>query len=232
MVNFKQPYFSRSLTEFWSRWHISLSTWFRDYLYIPLGGNKVSKFHWYFNLFLTFLISGLWHGASWTYIIWGSLHGFYLIMAIVFAKPITIVSKMIESIVGSLFLRIVNIFWTFILVSFAWIFFRASNFEQAWYIVSHIGVNFKQGINAILYNENNLRNHYLYAEKNKIHLFLCVFWVLSLLAFELINHRISITQYFMKKPAVIRWLLYLCFAALFAVFGLFESKQQFTYFQF
>lgn len=75
MKNFNTPYFSKSITEFWKRWHISLSTWFRDYVYIPLGGNRVSKPRHYLNLFLTFLISGLWHGANWTFVIWGALHG-------------------------------------------------------------------------------------------------------------------------------------------------------------
>ncbi len=75
MTNFRSPYFSSSFKEFWSRWHISLSTWFKDYVYIPLGGNRVGKFRCYLNLLLTFLISGLWHGASWTFIIWGGIHG-------------------------------------------------------------------------------------------------------------------------------------------------------------
>ena len=82
MTNFRRPYFSMSIREFWQRWHISLSTWFRDYVYIPLGGNRVVKWRWYYNLFITFLVSGLWHGAEWTFVIWGALHGFYLIFAI------------------------------------------------------------------------------------------------------------------------------------------------------
>ena len=87
MDNFKRPYFSKSISEFWKRWHISLSTWFRDYLYIPLGGNKVVKWRWYYNLFITFLVSGFWHGANWTFIAWGALHGIYLITAIILKNP-------------------------------------------------------------------------------------------------------------------------------------------------
>src|SRR5690606_1835235 len=75
MKNFDRPYFSKNISEFWRRWHISLSSWFRDYLYIPLGGNRVSAIRRYFTLFLVFMISGLWHGASWNFVIWGSLHG-------------------------------------------------------------------------------------------------------------------------------------------------------------
>lgn len=82
MQNFNRPYFSKSISEFWKRWHISLSTWFRDYLYIPLGGNRVGIPRWYFNLFFTFMVSGLWHGANWTFVIWGALHGTYLIIGI------------------------------------------------------------------------------------------------------------------------------------------------------
>ncbi|MFD2144187.1 MBOAT family O-acyltransferase [Mucilaginibacter antarcticus] len=77
MDNFRSPYFSRSVSEFWSRWHISLSTWFRDYLYIPLGGNRVAVPHWYLNLLIVFVVSGFWHGANWTFIIWGALHGIF-----------------------------------------------------------------------------------------------------------------------------------------------------------
>ncbi|GAB3811400.1 hypothetical protein GCM10028895_01510 [Pontibacter rugosus] len=75
MENFRSPYFAKTISEFWGRWHISLSTWFRDYLYIPLGGNRVVKWRWYYNLFIVFLVSGLWHGASWTFVIWGLCTG-------------------------------------------------------------------------------------------------------------------------------------------------------------
>jgi len=85
MVNFRTPYGSTSISEFWSRWHISLSSWFRDYLYIPLGGNRVLRWRWFMNLMIVFLVSGLWHGANWTYVVWGALHGIYLVLAIVFA---------------------------------------------------------------------------------------------------------------------------------------------------
>ncbi|WP_024769161.1 MBOAT family O-acyltransferase [Aquimarina macrocephali] len=117
MTNFNRPYFSASVSEFWTRWHISLSTWFRDYVYIPLGGNRVVKPRWLFNLFITFLISGLWHGANWTFVIWGGLNGIYLI---------------IEVLIGSKNRKgILNVLMTFMLINFAWIFFRANTIEQA-----------------------------------------------------------------------------------------------------
>jgi alginate O-acetyltransferase complex protein AlgI len=80
MQNFDRPYLSRSISEFWRRWHISLSTWFRDYLYVPLGGSKKSRWRNHFNVFITFVVSGLWHGASWTYVVWGAFHGAILVL--------------------------------------------------------------------------------------------------------------------------------------------------------
>ncbi|PIV92368.1 MAG: membrane-bound O-acyltransferase family protein, partial [Flavobacteriaceae bacterium CG17_big_fil_post_rev_8_21_14_2_50_33_15] len=127
MTNFCRPYFASSISEFWTRWHISLSTWFKDYVYIPLGGNRVVKWRWLFNLFITFLISGLWHGANWTFVFWGALNGCYLILeAIVFKRRRD---------------GIFNIVFTFILINFAWIFFRANSITEALYIIKKIGTS-------------------------------------------------------------------------------------------
>lgn len=138
MTNFNRPYFARNISEFWKRWHISLSTWFKDYLYISLGGNRVSIPRWYFNLLLVFIISGLWHGANWTYIIWGALNGFYLIFAIVTYG----VRKKITRFFGIDKLPKLNqslqIITTFILACFAWIFFRANNVTEAFNIIKKI----------------------------------------------------------------------------------------------
>ncbi|MEW7278524.1 MBOAT family O-acyltransferase [Aquimarina sp. 2201CG1-2-11] len=121
ITNFNRPYFSTSLREFWSRWHISLSTWFRDYVYIPLGGNRVEKPRWFFNLFITFLISGLWHGANWTFIIWGAIHGIYLIIE-------TLLFKKERK-------GVLNVFITFCIVNFTWVFFRSNSVNDAFYII-------------------------------------------------------------------------------------------------
>lgn len=86
MDNFKTPYFSKSVTEFWSRWHISLSSWFKDYLYIPLGGNRVAIPRWSLNILIVFMLSGLWHGANWTFAVWGGLHGLVLLIERYFSK--------------------------------------------------------------------------------------------------------------------------------------------------
>jgi len=138
MRNFNSPYFSKNITEFWSRWHISLSTWFRDYLYIPLGGNRVSKFMWYRNLTIVFLVSGLWHGASWNFIIWGGLHAFYIVFGIITNH---FRQSLINKIGLNQFPRInlsLSVLTTFVLVSFAWIFFRAKNLADARMVIRRI----------------------------------------------------------------------------------------------
>lgn len=138
MDNFNRPYFSKSISEFWSRWHISLSTWFRDYLYIPLGGNRVGKARWYFNLFLVFLVSGLWHGANWTFIAWGALHGFYLIFSIWTAGLRARLCSLVCLDRLPRFHKLLKVATTFMLVCFAWIFFRAGSLYDALYMVRHL----------------------------------------------------------------------------------------------
>ena len=118
--NFNFPYISQSITEFWRRWHISLSRWMRDYLYIPLGGNKVSVSRMYFNLCFVFLISGFWHGAQWTFIIWGAYHGLFLILDRLFLLKLT-------AHIG----KITRILFTFLVVVVGWVFFRAETLSQA-----------------------------------------------------------------------------------------------------
>ncbi|HWY98247.1 MAG TPA: MBOAT family O-acyltransferase [Bacteroidia bacterium] len=142
MKNFDWPYKARSISEFWKRWHISLSTWFRDYLYISLGGNRVSIPRWYFNLFIVFLISGFWHGANWTFVAWGALHGFYLILAIITQgirdSAVTKIGISKTSALGG-FLQVA---FTFSLVALGWIFFRANNVFDAWYIIKKLPLVF------------------------------------------------------------------------------------------
>ncbi|MBL4653211.1 MAG: MBOAT family protein, partial [Flavobacteriales bacterium] len=129
MKNFRTPYFSASISEFWSRWHISLSTWFRDYVYIPLGGNRTVKWKWYYNLILTFLISGFWHGANWTFIIWGLLHGTLLVIQ-------NFKFLLINS--NNNFIKMIKIANTFTLVCIGWIYFRANSLSDANYIVGEV----------------------------------------------------------------------------------------------
>jgi D-alanyl-lipoteichoic acid acyltransferase DltB (MBOAT superfamily) len=139
MTNFRRPYFSKSVAEFWTRWHISLSTWFKDYLYISLGGNRVGIPRWYLNLMIVFLISGLWHGANWTYIIWGGLNGLYLIGEIM-------VSKLTRAKSGELpgsgrrlpVVLLGQMILTFLLICLSWIFFRANSVSDGFQILQKI----------------------------------------------------------------------------------------------
>nr|WP_295866621.1 MBOAT family O-acyltransferase [uncultured Chitinophaga sp.] len=135
MTNFNHPYFATSVDEFWKRWHISLSTWFRDYVYIPLGGNRVAVPRWYFNLFFVFLLSGLWHGANWTYVAWGALNGLYLIFAIITKDWRAQLNRLTGLSKHPTLLKAVQIVITFALITIAWVFFRANNISEAFLIL-------------------------------------------------------------------------------------------------
>ena len=137
-INFDSPYQSRNLTEFWRRWHISLSSWLRDYVYIPLGGNRKGTFRTYLNNFLTMLIGGLWHGAAWKFVFWGAMHGAGLAVHKA-CKPI--LDKIPDNFVTTF------IFWliTFVYVSLLWVFFRAASFEDSVLIINNIFVDFEWG---------------------------------------------------------------------------------------
>lgn len=127
--NFKLPYFAESIYDFWKRWHISLTSWFRDYLYIPLGGNRVGTFHWIINIMLVFLVSGIWHGASWTFAIWGGLHGIVYLIEL-FIKRIFICHLHFQTVLSKI-IHPFKILVTFHIVSIAWVFFRSSNMSNA-----------------------------------------------------------------------------------------------------
>jgi D-alanyl-lipoteichoic acid acyltransferase DltB (MBOAT superfamily) len=129
MTNFKKPYFARSVTDFWRRWHISLTTWLKDYIYIPLGGNRKGRLRQKLNIMATFLISGLWHGAAWHFVLWGFLHGVFQVIE----RSLGIGTK--QDIQRNRAVEIMRICVCFILVSFAWIFFRAGTVGEAFLIV-------------------------------------------------------------------------------------------------
>ena len=134
--NFNYPYFSRNIAEFWRRWHISLSTWFRDYLYIPLGGSKGSIWIRIRNIFIIFLISGFWHGANWTFIIWGLLHTIYIMPSIIFKTNRTHLNSVAKGKILPNIKDLFSIFLTFSLTVFAWIFFRSETVSKAFEFVS------------------------------------------------------------------------------------------------
>lgn len=133
--NFRRPYFSATFKEFWKRWHIALSSWFGDYLYIPLGGNRVKFERYLLNIMIVFLVSGLWHGAAWTFVLWGGLHGFYQVIEALFKKRFG--TRDYKGLA-----KVLKILLVFILVNFAWIFFRASTISDALLAVSKMFTDF------------------------------------------------------------------------------------------
>ena len=223
MENFRTPYVSQSIREFWSRWHISLSTWFRDYLYIPLGGNRVHKSRWMFNLFFVFLVSGIWHGANWTYVIWGALHGIYLMAAIV--KDDMIEKAGLKKHAYASWTKPFNIFITFHLALFAWIFFRANSVQDAFTIIERIpqGNYSAQGIrDALAYfsgTPNNIGNQ----------VFNCLMAV-AFLAVDPVMDRIAKRRIELSRP-LYRYALYSAILAGIVLFGFF-GEVHFIYFQF
>jgi D-alanyl-lipoteichoic acid acyltransferase DltB (MBOAT superfamily) len=219
MENFNRPYFARSISEFWHRWHISLSTWFRDYLYIPLGGNRVSKFRRYFNLFFTFLISGLWHGASWTFLVWGGLNGLFQILDIATKKTRLNILQSFPAKTSKL-VSVVSILFTFILVCLTWIFFRATTIIDGIYILTH-SISLKNtGIAALL------------TSQNVFDIAFSIFGLFILLSFEYMQGKDTFINYINKKPKYYRWGFYYALIMIVLVLGKFDSSQKFIYFQF
>ena len=132
-TNFIRPYFAQTLTDFWRRWHISLTTWFRDYIYFPLGGSRCSKTRWVLNTLIVFTVSGLWHGAAYTFIIWGAIHGVCMVIErLVYGDKL---KHLTDKFTLASLLRIAI---TFVIVNFAWIFFRISNLADVWTVFRKI----------------------------------------------------------------------------------------------
>jgi alginate O-acetyltransferase complex protein AlgI len=224
MQNFNRPYLSRSISEFWSRWHISLSTWFRDYVYIPLGGNRVAKPRWYFNLFVTFLLSGLWHGANWTFVIWGGLNGFYLISSIATQN----VRSRIAAIAGLVARPRAYAVWkvaaTFALTCFAWIFFRAGSLHDAGHIISHMLV--RPSPHQVL--PDALRAEGI----TKLEVVFSALLIVSLMTVEIIGTKIDIVRRFVMQPAWVRWPAYYVLCMSIWLLGVSNDAKAFIYFQF
>ncbi|MBX7041420.1 MAG: MBOAT family protein [Ignavibacteria bacterium] len=228
MQNFNRPYFSKSISEFWKRWHISLSTWFRDYLYIPLGGNRVGIPRWYFNLFFTFMVSGLWHGANWTFVIWGALHGTYLIIGILtrdFRQKFTEITGLAKA---KRLHRFLQVMITAALVCFSWVFFRAMNLHDAMLILA----NMFRGIGNVTQMFGPDRVHILYLGRNMLEFSICILLIGFLGIVELIQRRGSIIEMINSKPAVYRWALYYIILVAIILLGQYEISQRFIYFQF
>lgn len=146
MKNFAQPYFSASIREFWRRWHISLSSWLKDYIYFPMGGSRCSAVRRCINLMVTFLASGLWHGAKWTFVIWGGLHGALCCLEAVLAKPAAAISKKLRLAKIRFLTHPLRVLLTFLTVSFIWVFFRAATLADAATLCTAVGGLFTSGL--------------------------------------------------------------------------------------
>lgn len=228
--NFNHPYLSKSVGEFWRRWHISLSSWLRDYIYIPLGGSRVALPRIYLNLMITFLVSGIWHGSTWNYVIWGLLHGIFQCTGRVtksFWEKIKVPS-------------IMRIFITFCLVTFAWIFFRAENLHEAGIVINKIiqvpqdisqffvikgNLGIKEAIRALFaLNDDNFGG---FSGMIKAFAILCIF-----ILCELKTQRRDGITLIKSKSLLIRWILYTLFVYILLISINLSSNTEFLYFAF
>lgn len=218
MTNFKSPYFSQSIKEFWGRWHISLSTWFRDYVYIPLGGSLVGPVKHARNLLVTFLVSGLWHGANWTFVIWGGIHGLGQIMEnlLISKEQLKKRSKGFMGFLRGLFV--------FIFTSFAWIFFVSNSLSDAVYVISHM---FSGITSPVSYLHNGFSSvGFTAPNRNIILIFIALLGV-----YDYLSMKRNVIDLISKQKAGIRYLIYLI---LLCVILLFRATRpaEFVYFQF
>tara|TARA_Y100000389_G_scaffold121963_1_gene119356 strand:+ start:585 stop:2030 length:1446 start_codon:yes stop_codon:yes gene_type:complete len=216
MTNFNTPYFSKSLTDFWRNWHISLSTWFKDYVYIPLGGNRISKKKMRLNILITFLLSGFWHGANWTFLIWGAIHGFGLIIE----KNLSFRLK--NNFVSDSF----KIFSTFSIVCLAWIFFRSETFSDSILIFNNLFVDILDYTN---YDIMSLKFRGIGLKP--IDLIKCVLFIILLIFIELSSKSKKIMNIF-NSNKFIRYGGYYFILILIIFWGTQFSGNNFIYFQF
>ena len=211
--NFAFPYFSRDVAEFWRRWHISLSTWFRDYVYIPLGGSKGSKMQQIRNVMIIFIVSGFWHGANWTFIVWGALNALYFLPLLLFERNRIHTNVVAEfSILPSIkeFLRMIL---TFFLTLLAWVFFRAENLAEAF---GYLGRMFNKSLVSI----PQIRPTFLF-------IFIIIFIIVE---WSGRRQLYAIESLWLKYPRALRWFIYYCIVMAAFLYG--GKTEEFIYFQF
>jgi alginate O-acetyltransferase complex protein AlgI len=226
MMNFNRPYMATSIGEFWQRWHISLSTWFRDYVYIPLGGNRVSKLKWYRNILIVFILSGIWHGANWTFVVWGLLHGLYLVIEHKFYLYFPSLKK-----APGISVTIIKRLNVFIFAAFAWVFFRSSNVSQAFYIIKNFFANIPLQIRQVISNEHFSRLQLLYMNQPGSEFFLAVIFLLVMMIIHFLQKTDTFDNWLIRKPTYFRWSFYYGLVLVFVCFGIF-NRSEFIYFQF
>ena len=228
MLNFNTPYFSRSVAEFWRRWHISLSSWFRDYLYIPLGGNRKGKFRKYVNLMIVFLVSGLWHGASWNFVIWGGLNGFYQVIGELTAKPRRLLREKLGGGRDNFSTKLGQMLITFALVCFSWVFFRANGTREAFVL---IGAMFSE-FNPWVFTDGTLFS--LGLDGADMFVLFSALLVLLLVSVAKYNN-VRIRNWLAEQGLWFRYTVYLTAIFSVMIFGIYGAQfdaAQFIYFQF
>lgn len=229
MENFNTPYFSQSVTEFWRRWHISLSTWFRDYLYIPLGGSRCSRLCHYRNILIIFGISGLWHGANWTYVVWGLLHGVYQIAEKMLAPLMERIHEKCHTRTDSFGYKLFRMAITFVLVDLAWIFFRADSLYQVFHYIRRM-FTFRDWWS--LFDQSIFTIGLDLREWHILWIGLAVLFAVGLLRYW---KKETISAFLGRQWIAFRWgvlFFLLFFTAVFGYYGPGFESSQFIYFQF
>lgn len=212
--NFSTPYFSKSISEFWRRWHISLSTWFRDYVYIPLGGNRYGTTKTIVNLIITFLLSGLWHGANWTFIIWGSLNALYYITERFVISKYFLFSKYLKNHISKFIYSILQTVFTFILITFGWIFFRSESLNNA-----------KEYIVGIFYKSKTQAGSLVVPPE--LYLLITVFLLIEWAGKD---DMYTLRKTLLSLPTIIRWIIY--YLIIFIIIAATKKGEEFIYFHF
>jgi len=244
ITNFRQPYFSRSITEFWRRWHISLSTWLKDYIYIPLGGNRKGEIRWKINLLITFLLSGLWHGAAWHFVAWGALHAVFQIIGRSTELFRNALGRRIGLPIESRLRKVIQVCITFMLVCFAWVFFRANTIRDAFLIIKKLAriplelARYVRGLPRIgiirtvrnMFQLGNDVNNPV-AGFGGLNFSLSGIFILFLLATDLLIWKKPEEAIVKRTPLVLRWAGY--YALMMTIFFSWEAgSSEFIYFTF
>ena len=229
MENFNTPYFATSIANFWRKWHISLSTWFRDYVYIPLGGSRCSKVKKYRNLLITFLVSGLWHGANWTYVVWGGLHGFYQIVGDLL-KPVREKARKLFNVNTEVTsFKLGQIIVTFALTTFAWIFFKASSLHEALFFIKTM---LKRPDPWALF-DGSLYNYGI--DTTDFHLLVVALLVVLIVDIIRYRRKVDVGEFLRSQNLWFRWLAYIALIVgclVYGAYGVNFDSTQFIYFQF
>lgn len=224
--NFNRPYHAKSIREFWQRWHISLSTWFRDYVYLSLGGNRCARSRWYFNILMVFVLSGLWHGANWTFLLWGLIHALLYLSEVTLSPLCIRIFKMYPKFQESRVKIIIQWAITFMVVNIAWVFFRADSISEALSILQHLHVGWQEYLGSEVF--------VIIARQLQISstIIMVTFLMLAMLIIiEVIQGEMSMDQWLGRIPRPVRWMCYIVLSLLILNGGV-TQEIPFVYFQF